>query len=213
MQTYNAYRRTVNGSIQLYLLKMLNNLNTYKIILASRSPRRQQLLQIMGVKFQIQTKETDESFPAHLKREQVVMHLALKKALAFEDDVKKNELIITADTIVVLNDEVINKPEDRADAIQMLQKLSGNMHEVFTGVCLMSAEKKELFNVRSEVYLKPITLNDIEYYIDNYNPYDKAGAYGIQDWFGLTSIDKINGSFYNVMGMPTKELYDNLQNF
>lgn len=192
---------------------MLSNLNHYKIILASRSPRRQQLLQMMGVQFEVHTKETDESFPPHLKREQVVMHLALKKASAFEEDIKKNELFITADTIVVLNDEVINKPEDRTDAIRMLQKLSGNMHEVFTGVCLMNAEKKELFNVRSEVYFKPINLTDIEYYIDTFNPYDKAGAYGIQDWFGLTCIEKINGSFYNVMGMPTKELYEYLQKF
>lgn len=192
---------------------MLNNLNRYKIILASRSPRRQQLLQLMGLQFEVRTKETDETFPAHLKREQVVMHLALKKALAFEEEIIENELIITADTIVVLNDDVINKPEDRADAIRMLQKLSGNMHEVFTGVCLMSTEKKELFNVRSEVYFKPINITDIEYYIDNFKPYDKAGAYGIQDWFGLTCIEKINGSFYNVMGMPSKELYDYLQKF
>ncbi|HNR20546.1 MAG TPA: Maf family nucleotide pyrophosphatase [Bacteroidia bacterium] len=192
---------------------MLNNLNQYKIILASRSPRRQQLLQMMGLQFEVRTKETDESFPSHLKREQVVMHLALKKALAFEEEIKENELIITADTIVVFGDDVINKPEDRADAIRMLQKLSGNMHEVFTGVCIMSSIKKELLNVRSEVYFKPINISDIEYYIDNFKPYDKAGAYGIQDWFGLICILKINGSFYNVMGMPTKELYDYLQKF
>lgn len=192
---------------------MLSNLQNYKIILASKSPRRQQLLKLMDIDFEVQLKDTDEDYPEYLNREQVVMYLALKKASAFENELKPNELVITADTIVVLEKEVINKPGDRNDAIQILSKLSGKMHEVFTGVCLTTTEKKELFNVRSEVYFKPISRSDIEFYIDTYKPYDKAGAYGIQDWFGLTCIEKINGSFYNVMGLPTKELYDYLQKF
>lgn len=192
---------------------MLDNLKSYRVILASRSPRRQQLLEMMGLQFEVLVKDTNEFFPDHLKREQVVMHLALKKAVAFEDMVDGNGLIISADTIVVLNEEVINKPTDRQDAINILKKLSGKTHEVFTGVCIASAVKKELFNVRSEVCFKDINLSDIEYYIDNFKPFDKAGAYGIQDWFGLTCIEKINGSFYNVMGMPTKELYDYLLKF
>lgn len=192
---------------------MLSQISKYKLILASGSPRRRQLLEMMNLTFEVRTKEIDESFPQHLEREQVVMHLALKKALAFENELKEGELLITADTIVVLENEVINKPFDRANAIHILQKLSGKMHEVFTGVCLATTEKKELFFVRSEVYFKAIPINDIVYYIDNFQPYDKAGAYGIQDWFGATCIEKINGSFYNVMGMPTMELYDRLQNF
>ena len=190
------------------------NLDTYNIILATKSPRRLQLLQLLGLTFSVQTKDVDENFPSHLQREQVALHLAIKKAGAFEEviAVPKN-LVITADTIVVLGNEVINKPVDRNDAIQILQKLSGNMHEVFTGVCISSSEKKELFFERSEVYFKKLSLQEIEYYIDNFKPYDKAGAYGIQDWFGLTAIEKINGCFYNVMGLPTKKLYEHLQKF
>jgi septum formation protein len=190
------------------------NLENKNIILATKSPRRQQLLQLLGINFAIQTKDVDESFSIDLKREQVALYLAQKKAEAFEDiiTIPKN-IVITADTIVVFGDEIINKPTDRNDAIRILQKLSGNMHEVFTGVCISSSEKSELFFERSEVYFKKLSLEEIEYYIDNFKPYDKAGAYGIQDWFGLTAIEKINGCFYNVMGLPTKKLYEHLQNF
>ncbi len=192
----------------------LPNLQHKEIILASRSPRRQQLLQQLNICFKSEVKETDESFPAHLKNEQVVLHLALKKALAFEEYLNKNNrLIITADTIVVFKNEILNKPVDRKDAIKMLSKLSGNMHEVFTGVCIASQEKKEVFFDRSEVYFRPYHEEDIHYYIENFQPYDKAGSYGIQDWFGLTCIEKINGCFYNVMGLPTQKLYQHLKNF
>ena len=190
------------------------NLENNNIILATKSPRRQQLMELLGLKFIVQTKDVDESFPLHLKREQVALYLAKKKAEAFEDVLTNTKnIVITADTIVVLGEEVINKPADRDDAINILQKLSGKMHEVFTGVCVSSSEKKELFFERSEVYFKKLTLEEIQYYIDNFKPYDKAGAYGIQDWFGLTAIEKINGCFYNVMGLPTKKLYEHLQKF
>ena len=190
------------------------NLENNNIILATKSPRRQQLMELLGLKFIVQTKDVDESFPLHLKREQVALYLAKKKAEAFEDVLTNTKnIVITADTIVVLGEEVINKPADRDDAINILQKLSGKMHEVFTGVCVSSSEKKELFFERSEVYFKKLTLEEIQYYIDNFKPYDKAGAYGIQDWFGLTTIEKINGCFYNVMGLPTKKLYEHLQKF
>ncbi len=192
-------------------MKQLENKN---IILATKSPRRQQLLQLLGINFTVQIKEVDENFSSDLKREHVALYLAQKKADAFNDviAIPKN-IVITADTIVVFGEEVINKPVDRNDAIRILQKLSGNMHEVFTGVCISSSEKSESFFERSEVYFKKLTLEEIEYYIDNFKPYDKAGAYGIQDWFGLTAIEKINGCFYNVMGLPTKKLYEHLKNF
>ena len=192
----------------------LQNLQHKEIILASRSPRRQQLLQQLGIPFKSEVKDTDESFPDHLKNEQVVLHLALKKAIAFEDALEKeNTVIITADTIVVYKEDILNKPVDRDDALKMLTTLSGNMHEVFTGVCIASKEKKEIFFDRSEVYFRAFTREDIEYYVDNFKPFDKAGSYGIQDWFGLTCIDKINGCFYNVMGLPTNKLYQYLKNF
>lgn len=190
------------------------NLENKKIVLATKSPRRQQLLQSLGIKFTVETKDVDENFSPDIKREEVALYLAKKKSDAFKD-VKaiKENIVITADTIVVLGNEVINKPTDRQDAIRILQKLSGNMHEVFTGVCISSSDKEELFFERSEVYFKKLSLEEIEYYIDNFKPFDKAGAYGIQDWFGLTAIEKINGSFYNVMGLPTKKLYEALQKF
>lgn len=193
---------------------LLPNLHNKEIILASRSPRRQQLLQQLGITFRSEVKDTDESFPDHLKNEQVVLHLALKKAMAFEDALSNNNtIIITADTIVVHTEGILNKPVDRADAIKMLSKLAGNMHEVFTGVCIASHDKKEIFFDRSEVYFRAYTQSDIEYYVDNYKPFDKAGSYGIQDWFGLTCIEKINGCFYNVMGLPTPKLFQQMKNF
>lgn len=191
----------------------LTNLEKYQITLASQSPRRKQLLELMQIPFVIEVKNVDESFPPHLKSEKVVLYLSEKKASVYEINSDSNLLIITADTIVVLNDEIIGKPADHNDALKMLQKLSGKMHEVFTGVCLKTKSKKETFFCRSEVYFRNISAEEIEYYVTTFKPFDKAGAYGIQDWFGLTGIEKINGSFYNVMGLPTKELFEHLINF
>ncbi|MFI5218263.1 MAG: Maf family nucleotide pyrophosphatase [Bacteroidia bacterium] len=186
----------------------------FEIILGSKSPRRSQLLTDLGIRFKIVLKEFDESFPVHLKREQVALHLALKKAEALSDELRNaNTLIITADTIVCIGDLLIGKPIDYDDAVSILKKLSGKMHEVFTGVCISAVDKKELFFVRSEVYFKILGDNEIHFYLKNYKPFDKAGAYGVQDWIGLTGIEKINGSFHNIMGLPVKEVYEHLIRF
>ena len=188
-------------------------LNRFEIILASKSPRRQQLLNDLGIQFKILTKEVEENFPDHLKREEVALHLALKKASAYEEILQQeNVIVITADTIVCLGEKVIGKPVNFYDAVNILKTLSGKMHEVFTGVCISRKEKKELFFVRSVVYFKKLSDDEINFYITNYKPFDKAGAYGIQDWIGLTGIEKINGSYHNVMGLPVKEVYEHLIN-
>lgn len=180
------------------------------IILASKSPRRQNLLKELGFDFEIRTKEVEEVYPSGLKREQVALYLSELKADTFKDELLPDELIITSDTIVCLGEEIIGKPTDRQDAIKMLQKLSGKRHEVITAVTLLSKEKKRSFYEISEVYFKELTLPEIEYYIDNYQPYDKAGSYGIQEWIGYIAIEKINGSYFNVMGLPVKKLYEEL---
>jgi len=186
---------------------------SYNIILASKSPRRQNLLKELGFEFEIKTKEVEEIYDSDLKREQVAIYLSELKSNAFKADVKDNDLVITSDTIVCLNDEIIGKPNDRVDAINMLSKLSGNKHEVITAVTLMSKEKQHTFYEVTEVYFKTLTKEEVEYYIDNYKPYDKAGSYGVQEWFGYIAIEKINGSYYNVMGLPVKKLYEELNNF
>ena len=186
-------------------------LDRFEIILASKSPRRQQLLKDLGIQFKVITKEVEETFPVHLKREEVALHLALKKANAYKEILHQdNVIVITADTIVCLEEKIIGKPVDFNDAVYILKTLSGKMHEVFTSVCISRKEKKELFFVRSEVYFKSFSEDEIHFYLEHYKPYDKAGAYGIQDWIGLTGIEKINGSYHNIMGLPVKEVYEHL---
>ncbi len=192
---------------------MIPGLQQRKIILASQSPRRRQLFDMMNIPVEVRKIDVDESFPSHMRNEQIVLHLAVKKALAAAQELKENELLITADTIVVYDEKVLNKPADRNEAIEMLTMLCGKMHEVFTGVCISSTEKKEIFFDRSEVYFKEYSREDVLFYIDHYKPFDKAGSYGIQDWFGLTCIEKINGCFYNVMGLPTRKVYQYLKHF
>lgn len=189
------------------------DLKKYKFILASKSPRRQYLLKELGLHFEIYTKDVDESFPEHLKAQQIPLYLAEKKAAAFESELTADTIVITSDTVVWVNDQVLNKPVDRTDAIRMLQLLSGKMHEVYTGVCLKSKNKMHSFYVRTNVYFKTLTLQEIEYYVDNYSPYDKAGAYGAQEWIGYIAVEKIEGSYFNVMGLPLKELYEALLTF
>jgi len=185
----------------------------WNIILASRSPRRQNLLKELGFDFEIKTKEIEEIYPPELQREQVAVFLSELKASAFVSDLKDNDLVITSDTIVCLNDEIIGKPVDRDDAVKMLGKLSGNKHEVITAVTLLSHQKQHTFYEVTEVYFKPLTISEIEYYVDNYEPFDKAGSYGIQEWIGYIGIEKINGSYFNVMGLPVKRVYDELMEF
>lgn len=180
-----------------------------KIYLASKSPRRTELLQLMGLEHQILLKEVDESFPSDLALEQVAAYIAKKKADAFEH--QADGIIITADTVVVLNNEILGKPTDRDDAVAMLKNLNGNMHLVITGVSLKTAEETISFSDTTEVYFKELSQADIEFYVDQYQPYDKAGAYGIQEWIGLVAIEKIVGSYTNVMGLPTEKLFEKLR--
>lgn len=186
---------------------------SWNIILASKSPRRQSLLKELGIDFEIKTKEVEEIFPPELKREQVAVYLSELKAKAFSEDLKEKDLVITSDTIVCLGEEIIGKPTDRQDAIDMLGKLSGNKHEVITAVTLLSNQKKKTFYEVTEVYFKALSSSEIEYYIDNYKPFDKAGSYGIQEWIGYIAIEKINGSYFNVMGLPVKRVYEELIEF
>lgn len=190
------------------------NIDKYKILLASQSPRRQQLLKEIGLEFTVTKKSYgDENYPAHLVREEIALYLAEHKASFFNVEINPNEIIITADTIVWLNNEVLNKPVDFNDAVLMLEKLSGNCHQVYTGVCIKSKEKSTLFYAESDVLFRNLTHEEIHFYVENYKPYDKAGAYGIQEWIGYIGIEKINGSFYNVMGLPIQKLYLELNKF
>lgn len=191
---------------------MLKNFD-YTIILASQSPRRQQLLKELGFDFETRAKEVSEEFPSKLRREEIPLHLCEKKSDAFANELTDGQLLITADTIVWADNEVLNKPKDHDEAVKMLNKLSGKMHEVITAVCLRTSDKKESFYVTTDVYFKDLTQEEIEYYVTNYQPFDKAGAYGVQEWIGYIGIEKINGSYYNVVGLPVKELYEALQKF
>lgn len=193
---------------------MLSNLNKYHIILASKSPRRQELLRGMGVGFEIMTKETPENYPAELPLDEVPKYLSLQKSLAFKDsELPADYLLITSDTVVICEGEILGKPKDREDAERMLRMLSGKTHHVVTGVTVRSAEKTESFAVRSNVAFAELEQDEIDYYIEHCQPYDKAGAYGIQEWIGYVGISGLEGSFYNVMGLPTRKLYQCLKEF
>ena len=193
---------------------MLANLNKYHIILASKSPRRQELLRGMGVGFEIMTKETPENYPAELPLDEVPKYLSLQKSLAFKDsELPADYLLITSDTVVICEGEILGKPKDREDADRMLRLLSGKTHHVVTGVTVRSAEKTESFAVRSNVAFAELEQDEIDYCIEHCQPYDKAGAYGIQEWIGYVGISGLEGSFYNVMGLPTRKLYQCLKEF
>ena len=183
-----------------------------QIILASQSPRRKQLLEWAEISFDIIVADTDESFPGTLMPEDVAMHIAMGKARAVQQRAP-GTIIIAADTIVVLKDEIIGKPVDRNDAINILNKLSGTHHKVITGVVILQNEKTMSFTDSTDVEFHPLTLTQIEFYVDNYKPYDKAGAYAIQEWIGVVGIKCINGDFYNVMGLPVSRVVRELQNF
>lgn len=192
----------------------IKTLMQYNLILASRSPRRQTLLRGLDIDFQIIVKSTDESFPKEMPCKEVPEYLSRKKALAIDLNSKPNNtIVITADTVVILDDEIIEKPKSNEEAIQMLKQLSCRQHTVVTGVCLTSKDKQKSFSSVSEVYFKELSQEDIEYYVLNYQPFDKAGSYGIQEWIGYVAIEKIEGSFYNVMGLPTQQLYTELLEF
>ena len=193
---------------------MLSNLNKYNIILASKSPRRQELLRGMGVKFTILTKETPENFPAEMPLDKVPQFLSQQKSKAFdENELPENYLVITSDTVVIAENEILGKPKDRDDALRMLALLSGKTHHVVTGVTVRTTKKVKTFGVKSKVTFAALDAEEMAYYVDNYRPYDKAGAYGIQEWIGYVGISGLNGSFYNVMGLPTRRLYQVLKDF
>ena len=177
-----------------------------KIILASQSPRRKQLLEWAEVDFEVIIKETDESFPPGMNFEEAAMHIARNKALAVSAINNITIPILAADTIVVCNDQLIGKPKDRADALRILKMLSGNHHKVITGVCIHSHKKEILFADVTDVEFNALTQQQIEFYVDKYKPYDKAGAYAIQEWIGVVGIKTIRGDFYNVMGLPVNRV-------
>lgn len=182
------------------------------IILASSSPRRQYLMREVGFSFTVEKPDHDESFPVELPVEEVARYLALKKAEQFRKSLTQ-EIIITADTVVILQGTILNKPGNRDEAIDMLTQLSGNTHQVITGVCIMSAEKELSFDDTTKVTFKVLTRQEIEFYIDTYKPYDKAGAYGAQDFIGMIAIERIEGSYFNVMGLPIHLVYKHLINW
>lgn len=191
---------------------MLNNLEKYDVVLGSNSPRRRELLNDMGVKFRVETvKGIDETYPASLPIEEIPVYLARVKAEGHP--LKDNELLITADTVVVLDETVLGKPEGEADAHRMLRALSGRAHRVISGVCVTTVGRSESFADTSIVHFADLTDDEIDYYIKHYRPLDKAGAYGIQEWIGNIGISGINGDFYNVMGLPTRKLYQLLKTF
>lgn len=193
---------------------MLDNLNKYRIILGSASPRRKELLAGLGLSFDVKPMpDLDESYPSTLSVNEIPLYIACQKAEAYVKTLADNELLITADTIVWLMGKVLGKPSGREEAIRMLQMLSVKTHEVITGVCMTTKEKRQVFSVSSMVHFHHLSQEDILYYVDTYKPYDKAGAYGIQEWIGYIGVEAIEGSFFNVMGLPVQRLYQELKKF
>ena len=182
------------------------SLKDYNIILASGSPRRQEFFKELGMDFSIEVREIEETFPKDLKRSGITDYLAQLKASAF-DDLSKNDIVITSDTIVWKNDEAIGKPKDVGDARRMLQNLSGEMHEVITSVCFTGKKFQKTINDTTKVWFKVLSDAEINYYLTKYKPFDKAGSYGVQEWIGYIAIDKLEGSYFNVMGLPTHLVY------
>jgi len=189
-------------------------LENYRIILASNSPRRQELLKGLELNFEVITiPGLEESYPETLIGEEIPLFLARKKGEAYTSYLTDNTMIITADTIVWLENNVLGKPESKEDAIRMLQMMSGKTHQVFTGVCVKTAKKEVAFCVSSDVRFAQLTNEEIEFYVDKYKPYDKAGSYGVQEWIGYIGVEYISGSFYNIMGLPVQRLYTELKGF
>ena len=190
----------------------MHSIKNYKLILASASPRRQQLMKDAGFTFEVRLKNVEEKYPQELHLENVPEYLSKVKASAFREELKADEVLITADTVVCIHDRILGKPADRKEAISMLQELSGNRHLVVTGVSVTTRTEQLSFSSRTDVFFKHLSNEEIEFYVDTYKPFDKAGAYGIQEWIGYIGIERIEGSFYNVMGLPIQKLYETLRN-
>jgi septum formation protein len=188
-------------------------LNKINIILASGSPRRQQFFKEMDLHYTIRLKEIEEVYPEHLKGAEITNFLAELKANAFENELEENDVLVTSDTIVWLNGKALGKPRDYDDAFKMLQQLANQTHEVITSVCLKSIDKIEIFHCVTKVTFADLSDEAIRYYLDNYQPFDKAGSYGIQDWIGLIGISNIEGSYTNVVGLPTEMLFQKLMQY
>ena len=190
---------------------MLDNLKKYKVILASKSPRRKELLAGLGVDYEVRTlPDVDESYPETLQGADIPLYIAKEKADAYVAMMQPGELMITADTIVWLDGKVLGKPQNREDALQMLRTMSGRTHEVFTGVCITTTDWQRSFTAQTEVRFATLSEEEIAYYVDNFQPMDKAGAYGVQEWIGFIGVENISGSYYNIMGLPVQKLYREL---
>lgn len=183
------------------------------LLLASKSPRRRELLARLGVPFSVVEIDVDEHAEASLPAAQVAESLALLKAGGYKASLAAGELLVTADTVVVYQEQVLGKPHDRKDAVAMLQALSGSVHQVYTGVCLRDNFRSTSFTECTQVHFRRLSMNEIDYYINRYRPFDKAGSYGIQEWIGMVGVERIEGCFYNVMGLPVARLYRELQSF
>ena len=190
---------------------MLDNLEKYKVILASGSPRRRELMAGLGVNYEVRIlPDVDESYPDTLQGEEIPLYIAKEKADAYIPMMQPDELIITADTIVWLDGKVLGKPRDREDALQMLRTMSGRTHEDFTGVCITTTDWQRSFTALTEERFGTLSEDEIIYYVDNFKPMDKAGAYGVQEWIGFIGVENISGSYYNIMGLPVQKLYREL---
>lgn len=189
-------------------------LRPFRLLLASQSPRRRELLTGSGIPYELAPKyDCEEHYPAALPPEEVPAYLSQLKSAAYPAPLAPSEILLTADTVVVLDSTVLGKPRDRADAVAMLGRLAGARHTVVTGVTLRSADRRRTFTARSDVWFRPLADEEIAYYVDTFRPFDKAGSYGIQEWIGYAAIERIDGSFYNVMGLPIQKVYVELERF
>lgn len=191
----------------------MSSLKHKKVILASGSPRRYELLTQLGIPFKVKVKEVKEMYPAHLQAKEITNYLATLKANAFTNELEKDEILLTADTIVWHKKRALEKPKTKEEAFKMLRELSGKTHRVITSVCIKSTEKQVVFSEVTKVTFKKLLDEEIHFYINKYQPFDKAGSYGIQEWIGYIGITKIKGSYFNVMGLPTQKLYSALTHF
>lgn len=193
---------------------LTEKLKSHRLLLASQSPRRRELISGAGLPYELAAKyDCEEVYPAEMPSEEVPLYLSRLKSDAYPHQLSPGDILLTADTVVICGDELLGKPSDRDDAVRMLRMLSGNSHTVITGVTLRSTERVHTFAARSEVSFRELTNEEINYYLDNYRPYDKAGSYGIQEWIGYAAIEKIDGSFYNVMGLPIQKVYTEMDKF